>query len=84
LEEALGGKRRLSTMKFEATMCPDHYEMEITPIQFIQANDLDFCQGNVIKYVCRYKKKGGMKDLRKAQQYIKFMINKLKGDGYED
>jgi hypothetical protein len=71
-------------MKFEAAMYPDHYEMEITPIQFIQANDLDFCQGNVIKYVCRYKKKGGMKDLHKAQQYIKFMINNLKEHDHED
>jgi len=59
-------------------MYPDYYnEMEITPISFIQANDLDFCQGNVIKYVCRYKQKGGKQDLHKAQQYIEFMINKL-------
>jgi len=65
-------------------MRPDHYDMEITPIEFIQANDLDFCQGNVIKYVCRYKKKGGRNDLHKAQQYIEFMINNLMERSHED
>lgn len=46
-----------------------HYAMSIEPIEFIY--DLDFCRGNVIKYVCRYKKKNGIEDLEKALDYLK-------------
>ena len=53
----------------------NHYkDMAIQPIEFILANKLSYCQGNVIKYVCRYPHKNGVEDLRKARQYIDFMI----------
>lgn len=53
----------------------DHYNhFEIEPIEFIMANGLDFCQGNVIKYVCRYRNKGGVEDLKKAIDYLDTMI----------
>ncbi len=53
----------------------NHYEkMKIEPIDFIMENNLSFCQGNVIKYVCRYKDKNGIQDLLKAKQYIDFLI----------
>lgn len=55
-----------------------HYQkMKIEPIVFIMGNNLDFCQGNIIKYVCRYKDKNGIQDLRKAKQYI---IKRLKAN----
>ena len=38
------------------------------------ANGLDFCEGNVIKYVSRWKQKGGVADLHKARQYLDFII----------
>lgn len=53
---------------------PQHYKMAITPIEFIQANNLGFEVGNVIKYICRYKHKDGLKDLQKAKRYIDFII----------
>jgi hypothetical protein len=41
-----------------------HYkDMGIQPIEFILANDLGFCEGNAVKYLCRYKSKGGVEDL---------------------
>lgn len=53
----------------------NHYkDMTIQPIDFIMANNLSFCQGNVIKYICRYKNKNGIQDLQKAKQYIDFLI----------
>ncbi len=56
---------------------PPHYtQHEIEPIDFIVKNKLDFCQGNVVKYVCRYNLKGGLDDLLKAKQYIDFIIEK--------
>ena len=59
---------------------PQHYsKYKIEPIDFIQANDLGFCEGNVIKYVLRHKDKNGLEDLLKAKQYIEFLINKHGG-----
>ena len=57
---------------------PDHYKTNITPIEFIEANNLGFHEGNVIKYITRYKDKNGIEDLEKAKTYIEMLINKLK------
>ena len=58
-----------------------HYKsLKIQPIEFIMANDLSYNQGNVIKYVTRYKDKNGIEDLRKAKHYIDFMIEELEND----
>jgi hypothetical protein len=52
----------------------DHYKTEIQPWDFIIENDLGYLEGNIIKYVSRYKKKGGMADLLKAQHYLQKLI----------
>jgi len=53
----------------------NHYkDMKIQPIEFIQANDLGFCEGNAIKYICRFRNKNGIEDLRKARHYIDLLI----------
>lgn len=52
-----------------------HYkDMVIQPIEFTHKNNLNFCQGNVIKYVTRYKAKNGLEDLKKARHYIDMLI----------
>ena len=52
-----------------------HYKtMVIQPIEFIMRNDLNFCQGNIIKYICRYKDKNGIEDLKKAIHYINLLM----------
>ena len=56
----------------------DHYKTEIQPWDFIIANDLGYLEGNIIKYVSRYKKKGGMADLLKAQHYLQKLIETTK------
>ena len=62
------------------SISPQHYsKYKIEPIDFIQANDLGFCEGNVIKYVLRHKDKDGLQDLLKAKQYIEFLINTYGG-----
>lgn len=48
---------------------------EIQPIDFVMKNRLDPCQANVIKYVCRFRDKGGLEDLRKAQHYLEMLIS---------
>ena len=53
---------------------PEHYDMPITPLQFIVKNDIGFIEGNIIKYICRYKRKNGVEDLKKAQEYLTQLI----------
>jgi hypothetical protein len=56
---------------------PDHYaKYKIEPISFIVENELDYCQGNIIKYIMRYKDKNGLEDLYKAEWYIKELIRR--------
>jgi len=56
---------------------PPHYaENKIEPIDYIISNGLNFYEGNVIKYITRWRKKGGVEDLKKAKQYIDFIIQK--------
>jgi hypothetical protein len=55
-----------------------HYkDMAIQPIEFILANNLPFCEGNIIKYTCRYKQKNGVEDLRKVIHYAEMLIASL-------
>lgn len=52
-----------------------HYkDMVIQPIEFILKNNIGFCEGNIIKYVCRYRNKNGLEDLKKARHYIDMLI----------
>ena len=52
-----------------------HYRQgQIQPVEYILANDIGFCEGNIIKYVSRWKLKGGVEDLLKAKQYINILI----------
>lgn len=56
----------------------NHYMMlKIQPIEFILANNLGFLEGNVVKYVSRYKNKNGVSDLKKAKHYLEILINSL-------
>lgn len=52
-----------------------HYkDMPFQPIKLISMLDLDFCQGNVVKYVSRYKLKDGVRDLEKAKHYCRMAM----------
>ena len=52
-----------------------HYKgMKIQPMRYSMANGLNACQATVIKYVTRYKEKGGIEDLRKAIHCIELLI----------
>lgn len=61
-----------------------HYKKyTIQPTEFIFKNGLGFIEGNVIKYVMRYKEKGGLQDLKKAKHYIDLLIEYEYGKEYE-
>ena len=53
----------------------NHYsKLAIQPVEYINKNNLSYLQGNVIKYVTRYKDKNGVEDLQKAKHYINLLI----------
>ena len=60
---------------------PSHYQGTTQPIDLINAQNLNFNLGNVVKYVCRAGKKQGeniLTDLEKAKDYINFEIERVK------
>ena len=59
----------------------NHYkDLKIQPVEYIQANDLDFFQGNVVKYVTRHKAKNGEQDIRKAIHYLQMILELQYGE----
>jgi len=54
-----------------------HYKtMMIQPLEYALANDLGVCEHAVVKYISRWRDKGGVEDLRKAAHYIEILIEK--------
>ena len=52
-----------------------HYkDFKIQPIEFAHANNLTFIQGCVVKYICRYKNKNGIEDLKKIKHFVDLLI----------
>ena len=52
-----------------------HYkDLAIQPVEYIHANGIGYFEGNVIKYVTRWRSKGGIADLEKAKHYIELLI----------
>jgi hypothetical protein len=59
----------------------DHYKhMPIQPMEYSMKNNLNACQHTVVKYVTRYKVKGGKQDLLKAIHCIEMLIEMEYGD----
>jgi hypothetical protein len=57
-----------------------HYkDKSIQPWDYIIANDLGYLEGNVVKYVSRWKNKNGIEDLKKAQHYLAKLLEVANG-----
>lgn len=60
---------------FSTQVGGDHYKsMRIQPVEYILANDIGFAEGCAIKYLSRWKTKGGVDDLKKARHFIDMLI----------
>lgn len=61
----------------------DHYKsLAIQPVEYIHANQIGYCEGSVIKYVTRWRSKGGVADLEKAKHFLELLISlEAKKDG---
>lgn len=61
--------------KEEGVFRPGHYvQWKMEPFTFLIINQVPFAEASVIKYVMRWRKKDGLKDLRKAKRIIEMLI----------
>ena len=73
----LDESRRAAVSSDHLSPQPDnsHYaRLKMDPWGYIIANELNFFEGNVVKYVTRWRHKNGLDDLRKARVYIDELI----------
>jgi len=75
-------KHKKSNTSLTKQIGGNHYKLPIQPIEFITTNGLSYLQGNVIKYIVRYNRKHSNKekqleDLKKARQYLDWIIESL-------
>jgi UDP-3-O-acyl-N-acetylglucosamine deacetylase len=53
----------------------DHYKkLGIQPVEYMHANNIPFMEGCAIKYLTRWRDKGGIADLEKAKHFIELLI----------
>ena len=62
-------------MSKEKVNHPEHYNKGVEMWDYAASHDLDFFEGNIVKYVTRWKHKNGVEDLYKAQQYLNKLID---------
>lgn len=86
------GEVKLYTEKKDMVNHPKHYisETGLETIDVIEAFTFDLkgieavCTGNILKYVCRWKHKNGVEDLKKAKWYLNRLINHVETLNEED
>lgn len=60
---------------FNTQVGGEHYKnMKIQPVQYIHLNGIPFIEGCVIKYVSRWREKGGIEDIKKARHFLDLLI----------
>lgn len=76
------GKMKETPMPEHSATEPSHYkELAIDPLEYMSVNFtneayMGFLEGNILKYVTRYKMKNGVEDLKKARYYLDLLIDR--------
>ena len=79
--ELVEEETKSSNSAYDTQVGANHYKsMKIQPMEYALANNLNLAQGNVVKYVSRYKAKNGEEDLRKAIHCIELLIEHEYGE----
>lgn len=80
------GDGRLDIRMDADTVTPDYYKSDgVETIDYLHAFLTEdefngFCKGNIIKYVSRANRKNGIEDIRKAHDYIGYLITSMEGE----
>ena len=54
----------------------NHYkDLKIQPTEYITANKLSWCEGNIVKYITRHSAKGGKQDVQKVIHYAQLLLD---------
>ena len=56
---------------------PNYYKKGIETIDYIESKEMCYLEGNVVKYISRYKEKNGVEDLRKCKWYLEKLIERV-------
>ena len=60
-----------------------HYlQLAVTPWDVIEANGMDYWEGNALKYLMRWRRKNGTQDLRKCIHYLEKLIEREEAGFY--
>jgi hypothetical protein len=63
---------------------PDYYTKGIDTVDYIISHSMNYIEGNLVKYVTRYKFKNGLEDLLKARWYLDRLIEDYNEKGEKD
>jgi hypothetical protein len=74
IEEAMAGLSGGSAANAKQVSGKHYKDKEIQPWDYIYANNLGYFEGNCVKYVSRWRDKGGTADLKKAIHYLEKLI----------
>jgi hypothetical protein len=67
--------KRQSVSALNTQVGGDHYkELPIQPIEYCEKNELTACESAVVKYITRWREKGGKEDLEKIKHYVDLLI----------
>lgn len=72
------GSMTKETKALDTQVGGDHYkDCKIQPIEYIMANDLPYCEANIVKYITRWRKKGGKQDIEKVIHYAQILLESV-------
>ena len=68
----------------ETQIAGQHYKnQKIQPIEYILENKLPFIEGNIVKYITRWREKGGIEDLKKVKHYVEILMEHEDGKRHQ-
>ena len=72
---------KLMSKKSDPVKHPRHYTNGIEMWDYAYSHALDFFEGNILKYITRWKDKNGIQDLYKAKAYLDRLIEQTEKSG---
>jgi hypothetical protein len=74
--------QQIESSALDIQVSGSHYkDLKIQPVEYIEANKLDYFQGNVVKYVTRHRLKNKADDIRKAIHYCQLILELQYSEG---
>ena len=71
----------MASKKSDPVKHPEHYTQGIEMWDYAYSQGLDFFEGNILKYITRWKDKNGIQDLYKAKAYLDRLIEHTEKSG---